>query len=377
MSQEYKNRTGEHAEQGNAGAVTPHTGERRVRRKKRKGYGCFGAIVYVVFVIGISTLLAGLGWLAADDVLSLSKPEGSAVIEIKEGESIDDIAQQLKEDGLIKYPFLFKLYLSLSESEEKIDPGKYELTTDMDYRALGMAMRKSSLYRSTVSVMIPEGYEQDQILRLLADNGVNSYNELKKAANNEDFAFTFLDGLPKGENRLEGYLFPDTYEFYVNEAPKEAIKKMLANFNKRLTEQLRERAKELEMPIQDVLTIASLIEKEAANDDERATVASVIYNRLKSEKYPYLQIDATIQYALPERKARLTTEDTKYESPYNTYLYKGLPPGPIACPGINSIKAALYPAKTDYFFYVLSKDGGHKFSKTLEEHNAAIAANAS
>ncbi len=376
MSQEHRRSSGPSGGQGSPAPAQGNGGGRHVRRRKRKGYGCFGAIFYVIFVIGASALIAGLGWLAADDVLSLTKPEAKAVVEIKEGESIDDIAKQLKEDGLIKYPFLFKLYLSLSSSEEKIDPGKYELNTEMDYRALGMAMRKSSLYRSTISVMIPEGFEQDQILKKLAENGVSSYEELKKSADTDDFAFSFLEGVPKGNNRLEGYLFPDTYEFYVNEAPKEAIKKMLSVFNKKLTEQLREKAEDMEMSIREVLTVASLIEKEAANDEERAAVASVIYNRLKSDKYPYLQIDATIQYALPERKARLTNEDLKFESPYNTYQNKGLPPGPIACPGINSIKAALYPANTNFYFYVLTKEGVHKFSKTLEEHNAAIAANA-
>jgi UPF0755 protein len=136
---------------------------------------------------------------------------------------------------------------------------------------------------------------------------------------------------------------------------------------------MRTRAQDIKMTIHQAITLASLIEKEAADDSERPVISSVIHNRLNSKQYPYLQIDAAIQYALPERKAKLSIEDTKIDSPYNTYKNKGLPVGPIASPGLASIKAALYPDETDYYFYALGDDGKHKFSKTIEEQQAFLA----
>ena len=332
------------------------------------GGGCLSGVLYFVFVMGAAVIVATIGWISANDVLGLIKPDTTATMVITQDESISAIADQLKEKGLINYPFLFKIYGKLSNAEEKIDPGTYEVSADLDYRAIIYAMRESSASRATVLITIPEGYELSQVFTLLEDKGVATYSDLEKAADTHDYDYDFLADVPMQSGRLEGYLFPDTYEFYVGENPVNAIDKMLSNFDKKLTDDHLERAQELGLSIADVITIASLIEKEAAENSERATIASVIYNRLDEDDY--LQIDATIQYFLEERKEYLTTADTLIDNPYNTYMYKGLPPGPICSPGLASITAALYPNDTNYYYYALNIEGTHNFFKTyagLEE----------
>ena len=353
----------------------PKSEEPKRKKAPVRKSGCLSAILYFLFVIGASAFLAGMGWLCADDVLALTKEDFTAPIEITEDDDIAAIADKLHEAGIVRYPFLFRLYAKFSNAEEKINPGSYEVKGTMDYRALVSAMRSTSSYRAVVSVTIPEGFTVEQILLRLSDHGVNTYENLLDVCENYDFEYSFLEGLPAGKNRLEGYLFPDTYNFYVNENPVSAINKLLANFNRKMTQSLRDKIDQSGYSMREILTIASLIEKEAANNDERGKISSVIHNRLNSKNLRLLQIDATIQYVLPERKGLLTREDTLIESPYNTYKYEGLPPGPICNPGIASIKAALNPDDTKFYYYALTEEGVHAFSRTAEEHQKVIEAN--
>lgn len=376
MSGEERSRYGSRRSGENYGGRrgTPDSGRGRreepARRPRRRKRGIFSnPAFYAAFVLGVSALLAALLWIGANDVLALNKKELTAVVKIEENESIGQVASSLKKAGIIEFKGLFLFYGALSSAENKISAGSYELNTDMDYRAIVTAMGSRSASRMTVSVTVPEGYTVKQTMQLLADKGVNDYDDLMDTAANHDFDYDFLKDLPKGDaSRLEGYLFPDTYDFYLNEAPETAINRFLKNFNGKFSQELRDKVAGTGYSMHQVVIIASLIEKEAANDDERATIASVIYNRLKSSQYPYLQIDAAVQYALPERKEKLTEEDLQVDSPYNTYLHKGLPAGPIASPGLASIKAALSPAKTDYYFYALGTDGKHHFFKTYQAH---------
>lgn len=347
-------------------------------RKSRGGRGCLSAILYFMMVVGTSVLLAGVGWLWADDLMALTKEDTKAVMVITEEDKIGDVADRLGEAEIIRYPYLFKLYALFSNAEEKIDPGSYEVSAIMDYRALVYAMRTSSAYRSVVSVTIPEGFTLEQILLRLSDYGVNTYEELKETCDTYEFEYSFLEDVPLKAGRLEGFLFPDTYNFYVNESAVSAINKLLANFNRKLTAEMRKQVEKSGYSLSQILTVASLVEKEAsgaAPEDERPLIASVIYNRLKSKNFPKLQIDATIQYVLPERKEKLSFADLEFDSPYNTYLYAGLPPGPICNPGLKAIKAAITPKNTSYYFYALTDEGSHAFSKTAAEHQAVIDAN--
>lgn len=371
------------------------------RRRRRKRLGFVWALVYVAFVIGVSTLLATFGWTMACDVLALNKEEHSAIItlpddiftpqEVKEkqeneaGETVTVtktvqvadmgyVANLLKENGLIEQKWLFRLFASITGSGSKLRPGTYTLDTDMDYRALITNLGSSAANRATVSVTFVEGSTTDQIFQLMEEKGVCTVSELQDVASSHPFAFSFLQEIPLGDyRRLEGYLFPDTYTFYLNEDPKSAINKMLLNFDARFTDEMREAVGETEYSIRDILTIASLIEKETDSED-RANIASVIYNRLErptSETAGYLNIDASISYVTGRT---VTIEDyASVDDPYNTYLYTGLPPGPIANPGMASIRAAMNPANTGYYYYVLNPSTNrHEFTSSYSEHQRLV-----
>jgi UPF0755 protein len=244
-----------------------------------------------------------------------------------------------------------------------------------DYRALVNGMTQKSGKKLEVNVTIPEGYNSYQIVSLLESEGVCDAEDLWDAMANYDFTYDFLDSSTLGDElRLEGYLFPDTYTFYVGDTATRVIGKFLANFNSKWTTEMQEQADELGYSQYEILTIASMIEKEAGADSERATIASVIYNRLNSNvTNGLLQIDATIYYAIAGTNEEFSTD---IDSPYNTYKYTGLTPGPISNPGLASIKAALNPETTKYYYYALGTDGVHHFFNTFDEHQSFIASSA-
>ena len=369
--------------------------EPEVQRRAGRS-GCLGGLIYFAFVVSISIILACVGWMAASDVLALNKEPVTATVTLDKAEfkdvtisytdaegnakersghqvSVGYVAKQLKDAGIIKYKGLFELYCSVSHAKTKIDPGTYELSTNYDYRALVKKMQVGSGAMVTTKVTIPEGYTMEQIFHKLEDENVCSYDDLMDVAANYSYNYSFIDQSMQGDaKRLEGFLFPDTYEFYQGMQASSAINKFLENFHDRLTAEMLEKADERGMTMQEVVTADTMIEKEAANDDERAMIAAVIYNRIEAGMP--LQIDSTIMYVLPEHKDVLTVEDTKIDSPYNTYQNKGLPPTPIANPGLASIKATLSPASTQALYYALDAESGtHKFFTNYGEFQAFVA----
>ncbi len=341
-----------------------------IRRARSYRTGLRGGLMYFGFVICVSAILASGAWLAADDVLSLNKDIVEAEIYVGEDRDMAQVASELSSKGIIKYRPLFLLFAKLMKAETKVEPGVYTISSRLDYNAMIHAMQQEDRVeeRNTVMVMIPEGKTLKQTFQILAEHGVCPYETLLECSANHEFGFDFLEDIPYGEeNRLEGYLFPDTYEFFAPSEPEEAIGKFLSNFASKMTAETMLNVRESGYSLREILTVASLIEMEAGTDAERATIASVIYNRLNSSSYPYLQIDATIQYALEERKPTLTNEDLEIDSPYNTYKYTGLPPGPIANPGMASIRAAIEPESTGYYFYALNKHGSHNFFTTMSQ----------
>ena len=352
-------------------------------------------LLYVCCVLAVAVLLAVAVWRCADDVLSLTKEDAEVTVSIPDGATISQIAGELKSKGLVRYETLFKFYCWASHAEKTIEPGTYTLNSRYDYHALVSNMIEASPDRAVVEVTIPEGYECEDIFRLLEADGVCSYQDLADTAASYEFSYDFLQEIPYGsENRLEGYLFPDTYQFYMSDDPANVIDKFLRNFDNKFTDDLYDALDALNdrlaqrmrtngfteteitdgrLSLYDLITVASLVEKETAKTSESASIASVIYNRLCSKLYPCLEIDATIQYALAERKEVLSNADKGVISPYNTYTNAGLPAGPIANPGMNSIRAALYPAETNYYFYALNADGVHHFSETYYEHQNFLA----
>lgn len=343
-------------------------GKRKTTGKRTSRKNRMATWIYLAFVMGVSMILATMIIVAANEVFAFKRPDTTAEINVPEQATLKEVANMLEDADIIDHPALFKIFVGITKKEHSFVPGIHILRANMDYRALLRSLTRKTSGVETVSVTIPEGYEIKQIIDLLVEYRVVERDALEETLKNGDFEYAFLGGLKKGElNRLEGYLFPDTYEFYIGDKATRVVEKMLKNFEKRYDESMQEQAKKLGMSTHEVITLASIIERETTGSD-RAMISSVFHNRLESANYPYLQSCATVLYALGERKERLSIEDTKVNHPYNTYKNKGLPPGPIASPGIASIEAALYPANSNYLFFALQEDGTHKFSKTYAEH---------
>lgn len=292
----------------------------------------------------------------------------SIMVDIPIGASTSKIAGILKEKELIKNELYFKLVAKQNKIQDRFQAGEYSLKKAMDTEEIINKIVNGETFVDTVKFTIPEGYELRQIVdRISSIKGVNiDRDKLIDVIENEDFSFRFLENIPKGENRLEGFLFPDTYEVERDINEKEIVLKMLNRFNEIFKEEYYFKAKELNMSLLDVITLASIIEREAMVEGERPIISGVFHNRLEREML--LQSCATVQYVLGERKEVLTYKDIEIESPFNTYKNVGLPPSPIASPGQASIKAALYPEKTDYLYFVAKGNGSHVFSKTYSEH---------
>ena len=348
----------------------------RKKRKKRPSFSPFSSpLVYLLFVFGVSAILAAVCWSAANDVLALNKQEKTAVITIQENDSYGSVVKQLKKNGMIEYKSVFRIFSFFVDAKDKMTPGTYELNTDMDYRAIINNLSAKSDSRMTTTVIIPEGYTVAQIFKLLEQKGVSTEDKLNDMAANHDYNFSFLKDIPMGDAaRLEGYLFPDTYEFYMGEDPLYVINKMLLNFDTKVTESMRTEMTSGGSSVRDVIIIASMIDKETDGTD-RSNISSVIHNRLKNtsgETAGFLNVDATIQYVLPEGQIVTPEDYQSVDSPYNTYKYKGLPPGPVGNPGMEAIYAAMHPANTNYYYYALGTDGVHHFFKNYSQMQAFL-----
>ena len=293
-------------------------------------------------------------------------------IYIPVGASTGDIATILAKENLINYPLIFKIVSRINNNDGLYHQGSHILNTSMNYYGIMETLKQDTIDDSVMTFTIPEGYELRQIADVLSQKGLVDRKRFLEIADEGNFDYPFLKDLPDRGNRLEGYLFPDTYEVFVDSSEEQIIKKMLDRFEQIFVDEYYVCAQELGMSVDEVITLASIIEREAKLDEERRLVSAVFHNRLNSSEYNLLESCATIQYILGERKEVLSISDTKIDSPYNTYLYGGLPIGPIASPGKRSIEAALYPADVDYMFFVAQSDGSHVFSKTYAQHLKAI-----
>ena len=357
------------------------------RPKRKKGEGLLGipnilvTFVWLAMIVMIGVTAGRMLWVCAADVLAFGREDKVVTVTIYEADTMEDIVDKLHKNGLIRYKSLFQFYADISDAEEDIKPGIYDLNTRYDYHALVNFMSPRSS-REVITLTIPEGYTSRQIFSLLEENRICTAQDIAAyAANGELNDYWFLENVERGtETCLEGYLFPDTYEFYKNSTPREALQRMLNNFEIKFDEEMRAQLDTLnaeltgDYTIREITIVASLIEKESAAPVESPKVAGVIYNRLFNwgSNPPYLNIDASIVYAL-DGKAELTREDLQTDHPYNTYTRTGLTPGPIANPGLASLKAALNPESHNYYYYVLNPATGmHQFSTTNEEHNAYV-----
>lgn len=334
---------------------------------------------YWAFVLVVSAILAGCAWLLINDLCSLNKKSVNTTIRITSSDNLSSVAGKLHDAGLVKYKWFFALFGKVDKAESKISAGIYKVDSNMDYLALINAMRGTSNGNSaTVKVTIPEGYTVKQIIALLAKSGVSNTGELTKAAKTAKFNYDFIDNSSKDLSRLEGFLFPDTYELYSDEDATSAFERLLDNFQAKIAGSRTTEISTSKYNLKQIITIASLIEKETSGTD-RKKISSVIYNRLSDKgshgTYGMLQIDASLLYALPSHTGAITDADKEVNSPYNLYKNSGLPPTPIANPGTAAIDAALNPDTTNLYYYALGKDGVHHFFTTYQQHNAFVKSN--
>ena len=350
--------------------------DKPVRFRREKRTGCIGGLMYAGFIICVSLVLASVLWMAAVDILGFTSVDEEVSVTIPLNFEMSQVTDILYDAGLINHRFLFNLYANFSSAEERITAGTFILNKNFDYRALVQGMTARAGVRVETTVTIPEGFTLLQIFTLLADYGVvHSADELWEVATTHNFDFHFLDPATLGERfRLEGFLFPETYNFFLASNPVTVINRLLREFDRRFTEEYVRRAEEMGMSVRDIVNVAAMIEREAANNEERPRIAAVIYNRLNNpagigRAQPFLEIDATLSYAV---QGTDLVAHPGLDHPFNTYLHPGLPPWPICNPGIASIRAALFPLETNEFFYALHVDGTHRFFPTYSAHRAFV-----
>ncbi len=346
----------------------------RARRKPRVLLWSFLIAVFLVL-----SVVGGAAWYVWNGL----KPTHAATpvrVTIDKGMKAQRVAELLEQNGLIRNAQIFSGWLKLKDEGSRFQAGIYELTPGMTRDEIVAKLNKGDIIApATMRFTIPEGWTVVQMADRLSQNGHFSKEDFVKAAadpvNWSGSAWASQIPLDEGlRYPLEGYLFPETYEMKTESSAVDIINRMLTELDKKLNQlpdDWQVTMQERQLTLHQLLTIASLVEREVVVDEERGIVAGVIENRL-NKKMP-LQIDATIQYLLDKPK-ELLLEDLKVESPYNTYLNPGLPPGPIATPSLKSIEAALYPEETDYYYYVTKKDGtnSHLFAATLKQHQKNI-----
>lgn len=289
------------------------------------------------------------------------------VIDIPQGATTNTISDILYKNKLIRNKVMFKLSVKLSNKAQNFKAGKYLFNQTYSNEEIINDIASGKIYNDGIKVTIPEGSTSKEIVSILVGKNLGDEETYEKLISEpKEFYDKFKFLKEEDITSLEGFLYPSTYYFDEDSSEKEILSMMLSQFNKVYTDKLRDRQKELNMTTEQVVNLASIVEKEAVLDKDRPIIASVFYNRLKIGMP--LQSDATIQYIFKERKKIVTYKDLEIDSPYNSYKNKGLPPTPIASPGIKSIEATLYPEKTEYLYFVAKMDGGNNYSTNYEDH---------
>lgn len=345
--------------------------ERKKHGSKRK---LKTGILYTVFVVGFSIILSVIMIYAIYDIFGFNKQEGQVVLTVEKDTSVSSLSKLLKQNKIINQPSIFQLYAKLKDVEP-YNAGEYTLNKNMSYDQIIYSMKSQSREYNTVTVTITEGQSLVEISKILEDNGVCSANEFISALQTKTFGFDFEDQIPSDTGvyfPYEGYLFPDTYDFFIDENVDSVIKKFFVNFDAKITDEMKARMEEMGLTLHETLTLASIIQKEAGSNEEMKRVSSVFHNRLNDPgTFPTLDSDVTIFYVNDFIKPYSDSQEL-YDS-YNTYRCKGLPIGPITNPGLEAIDAALYPDDTPYYFFVTDSNGKYYYAATLTEHEANCA----
>ncbi|XOU94660.1 MAG: endolytic transglycosylase MltG [Candidatus Kerfeldbacteria bacterium] len=330
-------------------------------------------ILLFIFSIGLIVAISLVGLYFTKINSSVSDSEEIKIFSVKSGEGVKVISANLKDEEIINSSYIFEWYVYLGGSESKFLAGDYELMASLNIKEVVEIMTLGQS-QAEIEITIIEGWKSDEIDKYLASQDIIERGAFIAKSNIIDTRtiivdkeYSFLDGKPSNQG-LEGYLFPDTYRIFKDSTSVDIIKRMLNNFETKFTDQMKQDSEIGNMTVYEIITLASIIEKEVSNDEDRKNVASVFYNRLNNGMG--LQSDATVNYVTKEDRPQPTLEDLEVDSPYNTYMYRDLPPGPISNPSLSSIMAAIYPADTNYFYFLnkINDDGSTVFSNTYDEH---------
>ena len=322
--------------------------------------------ILILAIVGVLIIGGGLGALYLVPN-TFAQDDGTQVLVIEKGQTGTEIADMLYERGLIRSTQGFKLWLYLSGTNDKLQTGHYQIPNKVTVRELISLLQEGHV--ESIRVTIPEGYSVGDIAIVLEKNQIMKAKDFLAEAKTY-VPYPYMKGTKPATYPVEGFLFPSTYEIPVGATPRDVIQMMADEMNRYLTPAVKKQIQAQHMSIHDFVTLASIVERESLFDADRPTIAGVFKKRL-AHGIP-LQSDATISYVLGYAKENVTIGDTQLQSPYNTYVSKGLPPGPIANPGKKSLDAVLYSENTDYLYFVADKEGHNHFSKTYEEHLAAV-----
>lgn len=370
---------------------------KRRRKKKQTNHTrtmgqVFLGVVISVAAICIGSVLAFQMIDAIRDITGMAKTFQEFDISITETTTADEIAETLEANGIILKSSFFKKYIKFIKSEGEPLVGTHTVQSNMSYSKIIATLRTQKVYLNTVTIMFPEGSTAADVGKQLEENLVCRAVDFEKIYRSKLNDFDFEEGIADNPNRfnaLEGYLWPDTYEFYViddmekyttldtTEYAKKAAETMFNTFEKKITKSMRERMEDIDMTLDEVIILASLIQREGTNEENMAIISSVFHNRMNdAENFPKLQSDTTHTYISQILEPAVTPENSEKMqaviNAYNTYECDGLPAGAICNPGLDAINAALYPADTNYFYFISDKDGIFHYAKTLEQHEQNI-----
>jgi UPF0755 protein len=337
----------------------------RGRRKRADGPARWPLFWALVALLVVAPLL----WLYLDPTPSASGAAPATIV-VQPGDGWREVTERLREAGVVRRPLVFQGLVLLSGRRGDLMPGRYQVRPGAGARDVINALTSEE---GQARITVPEGWRVEQIGERMVERGLATPQEWR-AALEDPPDIPLLRARPPGAG-LNGYLYPDTYRFTEGDAARQFVRLATQNLEERLTPALRDGFRRQDLSVHEALTLASIVEREARLDAERPVIASVFLNRLEADMR--LQADPTTQYAVGQQgewwKRRLTGDDLRDPSPYNTYTNRGLPPGPIASPGIASIEAVARPAQTEYLYFVARGDGGHAFARTLDEHNENVS----
>lgn len=348
-----------------------------MRLKKKQQNGCLRKILYFIVIFTVSLFFAIYAVKVSSDMFGLFQEDSAVEITVPKNATDEQIVTLLKENNIIEYEWAFNLYSKLKKSKNPNVAGVYVLNRKDDYGTIINTVKGAYLQREEITVVIPEGYTFEQICKELEKQGVCKASEMKAYADKIKSGYDFLDKMPDDDNiiyRFEGYMFPDTYTFYSDSPASSVYAKFLTNMEQKFDSKYQKKASEKGMSMHEVLTLASIIQKEAGEIDEMKKVSSVFNNRLNSRGLRKLQSDVTVWYPYATRD---DVEDINaFKGTYNTYDLEGLPPGPVCNPGLEAIDAALNPDSTNYYYFVTDKNNVYYYAETFEQHkyNCSVAA---